>query len=269
MAYHGWDDDFDTDNGFSGRVQFCLGVRHPRLADQSVSNGCESDNWSDGTDIEPQTSCVFSNVTFVGPIGQDPAFSNTADYIDGGDYNPGNGSKLGQFQAAMQIRRYSNLSCFNSVAMGYPVGLVIENDKGSDTQGDALGGQFRISRVFFAGMGILGSDKNKDFQDRYTDNSSDFDETKNESFSSTYFKTASLGNRVFGTIAELGLRQPNSLAAGADYSPVAGSPLLGAASFDDPKVASGFDKVTYVGAFAEGDNWMAGWTEFDPQHADY
>lgn len=269
VAYHGWDDDFDTDNGFSGRVQFCLGVRHPRLADQSVSNGFESDNWSDGTDIEPQTSCVFSNVTFVGPIGQDPAFSNTADYIDGGDYNPGNGSKLGQFQAAMQIRRYSNLSCFNSVAMGYPVGLVIENDKGSDTQGDALGGQFRISRVFFAGMGILGSDKNKDFQDRYTDNSSDFDETKSESFSSTYFKTASLGNRVFGTIAELGLRQPNSLAAGADYSPVAGSPLLGAASFDDPKVASGFDKVTYVGAFAEGDNWMAGWTEFDPQHADY
>ena len=50
---------------------------------------------------------------------------------------------------------------------------------------------------------------------------------------------------------------------------MAGSPLLGAASFDDPKVASGFDKVTYVGAFAEGDNWMAGWTEFDPQHADY
>ena len=38
VAYHGWDDDFDTDNGFSGRVQFCLGVRHPRLADQSVSN---------------------------------------------------------------------------------------------------------------------------------------------------------------------------------------------------------------------------------------
>lgn len=33
----------------------------------------------------------------------------------------------------MQVRRYSNLSCFNSVAMGFPVGLVIENDKGSDT----------------------------------------------------------------------------------------------------------------------------------------
>ena len=30
---------------------------------------------------------------------------------------------------------------------------------------------------------------------------------------------------------------------------------LGAASFDDPKVASGFDKVTYVGAFAEGGSW--------------
>lgn len=269
VAYHGWDDDFDTDNGFSGRVQFCLGVRNPRLADQSVSNGFESDNWSDGTDIEPRTACIFSNVTLVGPMGQDAAFSNTADYIDGGAYNPQNGSKLGQFQAAMQVRRYSNLSCFNSVAMGFPVGLVIENDKGSDTQGDALDGSFAIGRVFFAGMGILGSDKNKDFQDRYTDNSSDFDPTKEESFSSAYFKTAALGNRVFATVAELGLRQPNSLVAGTDYRPAAGSPLLGAASFEDERVAAGFDRVSFVGAFGEGENWLEGWTEFDTQHADY
>ena len=44
VAYKGWDDDFDTDNGFSGKVQFGLSVRDPRLADQSQSNGFESDN---------------------------------------------------------------------------------------------------------------------------------------------------------------------------------------------------------------------------------
>ncbi len=269
VAYHGWDDDFDTDNGFSGRVQFCLGVRNPRLADQSVSNGFESDNWSDGTDITPRTACIFSNVTFVGPMGQDPVFSNTADYIDGGEYNPQNGSKLGQFQAAMHVRRHSNLSCYNSVALGYPVGLVIENDKGSDTQADALEGRFAISRVFFAGMGVLGSDKNKDFQDRFTDNSQDFDDTKSESFSSTYFKTEALGNRMFASISDLGLRQPNSLLADADYRPAAGSPLLGAASFEDARLAAGFDRVGYLGAFGEDENWLEGWTEFDPQHADY
>lgn len=56
VAYHGWDDDFDTDNGFSGKVQFCLAVRNPKLADQSVSNGFESDNCSTGADMQPFTS---------------------------------------------------------------------------------------------------------------------------------------------------------------------------------------------------------------------
>ena len=73
-------------------------------------------------------------MTFVGPVGQDAAFSNTSDYITAGDMNPKNGSKLGQFQSAMQVRRNSHLNCFNSVAMGFPVGLIVENDKGSQTQ---------------------------------------------------------------------------------------------------------------------------------------
>ena len=37
-----------------------------------------------------------------------------------------------------------------------------------------------------------------------------------------------------------------------------------------PLVANGFDKVTYIGAFAdENDGWMSGWTEFDPQNKAY
>ncbi len=257
VAYHGWDDDFDTDNGFSGRVQFCLGVRNPRLADQSVSNGFESDNNADGSTEAPVTSCVFSNVTFIGPIGQDAAFANTTAYIDGGAYNPNNGSKLGQFQSAMQIRRNSNLSCFNSVAMGYPVGLIVENDKGSDTQGAAANGDLKVSHIVFAAMTQLASDANKKFGANLG------------AFSAAYFNTPALGNRSYDAIADLKLRQPNSLQNGFDPRPAAGSPLLGAAAFGDAKVASGFDKVTYVGAFSENDSWLTGWTEFDPQNARY
>ena len=43
IAYKGLDDDFDTDNGFSGHVQFGLGIRDATIADQSGSNGFESD----------------------------------------------------------------------------------------------------------------------------------------------------------------------------------------------------------------------------------
>lgn len=268
VAYHGWDDDFDTDNGFSGRVQFCLGVRHPRIADQSVSNGFESDNNGDGSASSPRTQCVFSNVTFVGPIGQAADFQNTTSFIDGGGMNPDNGARLGQFQAAMQIRRNSNLSCFNSVAMGYPVGLIVENDKNSDTQGDATKGAFKISNVLFAGMTILGSDKNKSFADGFTDNSGE-PSTTQESFSNAYFKTPALNNSVYADISDLKLRQPNSMLSGADYRPAAGSPLLGRAAFTDALVAEGFDKVSYAGAFSEEDDWLDGWTDFDPQNAAY
>lgn len=257
VAYHGWDDDFDTDNGFSGKVQFCLGVRNPRLADTSVSNGFESDNNADGSAATPRTSCVFSNVTFVGPIGQAADFTNTSDYINGGNMNPDNGSKLGQFQAAMQIRRNSNLSCFNSVAMGFPVGLIVENDKGSDTQGDATDGKFKISNVVFAGMTQLASDANKKFGEDLG------------AFSAAYFQTAALNNRIYDNLSDLKLTQPNSLETGFDCRPAAGSPLLTGASFTDALVADGFEKVSYIGAFSSSDDWLDGWTEFDPQNAVY
>ena len=58
VAYKGWDDDFDTDNGFSGKVQFGLSVRDPKIADQSQSNGFESDNCADGAQVPPYTTAT-------------------------------------------------------------------------------------------------------------------------------------------------------------------------------------------------------------------
>lgn len=163
VAYNGWDDEFDTDNGYSGKVQFALSIRNPRIADTSQSNGFESDNDADGSLTEPFTSAVFSNVTFVGPMGRE-GFANTTDYINGGEVFPQNGSALGKFQSAMQIRRSSQLACFNSVAMGYPIGLIIDGEKGN-TQEVAKAGKLKLQNIFMAGMDILGSDANK----RYTD----------------------------------------------------------------------------------------------------
>ena len=260
IAYKGWDDEYDTDNGFSGKIQFCLGVRDPMIADQSASNGFESDNNATGSDAKPVTSCIFSNMTFIGPKFQNPAFANTSDYINGGSLNPQNGSRLGQFQAAIQIRRNSNLSCFNSVMAGYPVGIIIENDKGSATQQAATAGTFKIGSVTLANMTILGSDKNKSFVDGYTDNASNPDPNK-ESFSSTYFKSMK-GNQYLADDASLKLN--------SSYMPLDGSPLLGSADFSDTMLSTGFVKVGYRGAFSSAtDNWTAKWTNFDPQNTAY
>lgn len=53
VAYNGWDDEFDTDNGFSGKIQYGLSIRDPRIADTSQSNGFESDNCADGSLVSP------------------------------------------------------------------------------------------------------------------------------------------------------------------------------------------------------------------------
>ncbi|MDR1154282.1 MAG: hypothetical protein LBL04_06185 [Bacteroidales bacterium] len=271
VAYHGWDDDFDTDNGFSGKIQFILGVRDPKIADQSNTNGFESDNKSDGGAQTPNTSCVFSNVTLIGPLGQDDNFVNHTDYING--YNWGSGEaaasiRPGIFQAAMQIRRNSHLSCFNSVFTGYPVGLMLSNEGRGNTQGAAADGLLKVKNVFFAGMGRLGADADKKDPSSWEGD-----------ISANYFSQAELNNRT-GSIADLKLKQFKSKKivgenlvddATASWAPLADSPLLGAADFTDAFLNhTFFSVVTYSGAFSgESDNWMEGWTNFDPQNTEY
>ena len=105
IAFRGLDDDFDTDNGYSGKVQFAISVRDPLVADISGSNGFESDNDANGSTNLPQTRAVFSNVTVVAgsDSGTNPNFRNGA-----------------------QIRRNSHLYIYNSIVMGWPTGLLID-----------------------------------------------------------------------------------------------------------------------------------------------
>lgn len=270
VAYNGWDDDFDTDNGFSGKVQYGLVVRDSKIADKSMSNGFESDNDASGSTAEPFTTATFSNITFIGPKATDANFVNTTDYITGGDFYPNNGSGLGRFQSAMQIRRGSRLNCVNSVAVGYPIGLILDGEKGN-TQAQATAGNITLQNIWFADMDIVGSDANKYFNDYLvtgydSDKNPIVDETQ-PSFSSTFFK-AQTGNTVT-TSANLLLTGSNLFTGlTANFMPSATSPLLYAASWSAVSTL-GFDQVSYIGAFAAGDSWLNGWTNFDPNNTDY
>lgn len=258
IAYKGWDDDFDTDNGFSGKVQFGLSVRDSKIADVSQSNSFESDNNADGSNSEPHTSAVFSNMTLVGPMATDASFVNDASYINGGNYYPNNGSSLGKFQAAMHIRRDTHLNCFNSVAIGWPIGIIIDNEKG-DTQGAATAGNLKLENIWLANVNAVGTDFNKIYVDGlYNYETKQVDESQ-PSFSSTFFKAQS-GNKFYE--AATGWFDTTG------YIPTSGSPLLSAAAFTN-SLLSGFDQVSYIGAFAAGDTWLDGWTNFDPQNTDY
>ena len=259
VAYHGWDDDFDTDNGFSGHVQFGLSVRNSRLADVSQSNGFESDNCADGASVSPYTTCVFSNMTFVGPKA-DAQFQNDANYINGGDFFPNNGSSLGKFQAGMHLRRNTRLCCFNSVFAGWPIGIIVDNEKGNSWQA-AKDGLLQVQNTWIVDADILGSDMNKLYKDSCAldYDAKTFDPSKPYSFSHEFFLAQS-GNKQ-ATAAEALLNLSN-------YMPQSGSPLLNAAAFT-ASALNGFEPVAYVGAFDGTNDWTKGWTNFDPQNTDY
>ncbi|MGM9830299.1 MAG: hypothetical protein ACI30C_09760 [Muribaculaceae bacterium] len=251
VAYKGWDDEFDTDNGFSGKVQYCLSIRDPRIADTSQSNGFESDNNASGAETEPFTTATFSNVTFIGPkTAKNSDFANNSDYITAGNVYPDNGSKLGKFQSAMQIRRSSKLNVRNALAVGFPIGLIIDGEKGNTVR-YAKDGNFSLKNIIFAGMDVIGSDKNKEYGDFLYDFATNTEDRNQVSFSHTFF-LAEPSNRV-ATEAELNLSDPAG--TGQNYCP--------ASRLSDN--AGG-----YIGAFADAnDNWMAGWTNFDPQNTSY
>lgn len=268
IAFRGWDDDFDTDNGFSGQVQYGLSVRDARIADVSQSNGFESDNDASGSTAQPYTSATFSNMTFVGPKAVDEAFENSNSFINAGSVFPNNGSALGLFQSAMQIRRGSRLNCINAVAMGWPIGLILDGEKG-DTQQQATNGTIKLQNVWFGNMTCTGSDANKLYKDNfvtgYDSNKKPIVDETRSSFSSTWFLQQA-GNRADAT-TDSWLLQPLAGLPGVNIVPMTTSPLFGAASFAGI-TSSWFDKVNFIGAFGT-DNWTAGWANFDPQNADY
>ena len=266
VAFHGWDDDFDTDNGFSGNVQYGLSVRNAKIADKSQSNGFESDNNASGSDVSPYTNATFSNITFIGPKLQTGVnFVNSTDFITGGQMNPNNGSALGKFQSAMQVRRSSRLNIINSVAAGWPIGLIIDGEKG-DTPAQAQAGTIRFHNNVFAGMDIIGSDANKVYEDVLYDavNTTVIDANQ-KSYSNTFFYLEALKNKSYDDASALYLT--DAYGVGSPFMPSAVSPLLNLASFEGE--ASWFDKVAYVGAFNATDNWLTGWTCFDPQNEQY
>lgn len=251
VAYKGWDDDFDTDNGFDGEVSYCLSVRDPRIADTSQSNGFESDNNASGAETTPFTSAHFRNITLIGPMtGKNAGFANTSDYITAGDMFPDNGSKLGKFQAAVQIRRSSKLNISNLLAVGWPIGVIIDGEKGQ-TVSFAKNGEFKLENCIFSGMDVLGTDKNKEYEDYLYDYSTGTEDRSKVSYSHTFFLSGA-GNRAVEENV-LGLSDPFN--AGQNYCPT-------------NMISDG--KGGYIGAFRDAsDNWMSGWTNFDPQHTVY
>jgi PKD domain/Secretion system C-terminal sorting domain len=239
IAYRNWDDDFDTDFGYRGHVQFALSVRDPQIADQSGSNGFESDNDATGSTNTPKTQPKFSNVTIIGG----PALSP-------------DGSFNSLYKRSGHLRRNTECSIFNSVLVGYPIGLLIE---AATTQSNATNGLLRIKNNMLVQM-----------QDTLIANTSSSLNAATNNINSGFNITNFYNSNNNGTInnassllfKNLSLNQP-------DLSLQGGSPLSTGADFSDSYLNNSFfTPVTFRGAFGS-ENWATCWTEFDPQNEPY
>jgi hypothetical protein len=268
-----WDDDFDTDFGWGGNVQFGLVVRNPFYADQSGSNAFESDNQANGNTIAgvcdgtTNTGCtrgVFSNITVLGPR-ELQARTISANY-----------------QNAMHIRRRSSISIFNSFFGGYRVGLRIDDQGTLDNLNGAsgvlannvltvpgttlIGASTSAADAAFA-TGLSAGDATA-ISTYWTNNTNQVVSNISATNNATIMADIGIATGLFwaGQTSANYLSNPNfALVAG-----VAGANNLNSgSSFANAKVATAFfTGTTYRGAFGSTD-WTDGWSEFQPLNKAY
>ena len=245
IAYKTQDDDFDTDNGYSGKVQFGIALRDSTIADISRSEAFESDNDAGGSLNSPQTKAVFSNMTVIGPRA---TLAN-------------NGNSL--YLAAAHVRRNTGISIYNSVFLGWPAGLLIDGRNGRAVQLNVMDSTVRFKNNIIAGCGpVTGTDATSYSFVGATGATWTADSVK------TFFGNTAFSNKVLTNVTDAKIISPFSYSA-PDFIPFGGSngnqDILTGASFADASLTSGFSVVKFRGACDAAGvdaNWWKGWTRF-------
>ncbi|MFN3597488.1 MAG: T9SS type A sorting domain-containing protein [Rubricoccaceae bacterium] len=240
------DDDFDTDLGWRGNVQYGLVVRDPALADAASggrSNAFETDNAPNdatGATATPRSAGNFSNVTVIGPIGQAATIAQP-------------------YQSGILLRTGTNTSVYNSIVMGFPEGLRINGQPAVD---QANAGNLQVRNTLVTG--------------NFASNVSGYS-------AENFFRTAGFGNQTAASPQAVGLVNPflHALADRRQFDPRPASGSVAAQmqpSFNNtrlPEAVPGgvpglFARTSFVGAFApDGTRWDLPWANYDPQNVDY
>lgn len=250
LAIDSWDDDFDTDNGFSGHIQYALAQRLAATADVSGSNGFESDNNANGTNDAPQTNAVFSNVTILGPVEK----------VDMTNINA-------NFQHAAQIRRNSAISIFNSVLAGYTEGVFYDDAR-------PTGSVINASKALLDGTSIFSNNiiagSNGKGNQIKASNATVLASVTALLTADNNFLPASYASDFYTDPYKFSADIAGGSRAGVpNFTQKTGSVALTGAAFTNAKVNnSWFDKVAFKGAFGTED-WTSGWASFDPQSLPY
>ncbi|WP_018616558.1 hypothetical protein [Segetibacter koreensis] len=233
IAYNSADDDFDMDDGFSGKIQYAISVKDPAFTDPKgttgdISNNFEVDNVNPSNGFllskAPVTYPVLSNFTAIGPNN---AANTSADYGFG-----------------MRWRRGSKFVLANSIVMGgQKAGLDIEQDSTASyyVQG--------VSRFYNSFLHAYASPF------RVANVGTFLDSATLSSLTLTTYKS-----QLFANADDIKLTDPFNNAA-PNLKPQATSPAVATeAKFDVGTLNDAFfDKVTFIGAMDASNDWTAQW----------
>ncbi|CAN5186331.1 hypothetical protein BH09BAC3_BH09BAC3_01530 [soil metagenome] len=282
-----WDDDFDTDFGWRGNVQWGLAVRNAFSADQSGSTGFESDSQGNSNPIGTIctstagqtvgcTQGVFSNITVLGPREYNAGLT--------GSFSTGGARAISaNYTRGLHIRRRSAISIFNSFLSGFSgagttsIPALTMDDQGTIDNFNAGVGVFANNVMMFAdaggttefGTNVAGAAPTVT---AFWNTNNLFAKPVAGAFWSATPGTPA-GSidpyAAYGVSAAtfFGSNNPASYPSNPNFA-LGGTGSLGSQTpsllFADAKLQSFFDKsLTYKGAFGATD-WTDGWSEFQP-----
>lgn len=196
ISYKTEDDDFDTDNGFCGRIQFGLILRDPNQVDSDTANGFESDNDASGSNSQPRTKAIFSNISGFGPAKDEAAYNALP--------------KNHKEGASARLRRNTSIKIFNSLFLGFGRGIRLES-AGSQTAAQA--DELTIQNSFIGGI----------YGEKFlTDGAAMTNAQLQEWFLDNKRK-----NRLLNNLTDAQIANPFSF-TNPDFRPLAGSPVFNA-----------------------------------------
>ncbi|MBD0255313.1 MAG: cell shape-determining protein MreB, partial [Cytophagales bacterium] len=157
----------------------------------------------------------------------------------------------GPYQTAMHLRRNTATSVFNSVIVGYPEGLRL-SDPG--TLANIGADKLQLRGIVLANVNTPA---------RGTNHATDAD-------AQALLANAAGQNQVvaLADLATLGLNANAFNLTGPSFLPTAGASIATGAVWTGKGADAFFEKVPYRGAFGTT-NWTEGWTNFNPQQAQY
>ena len=255
IAYRGIDDDFDMDNGFSGNLQFGVGIRGAAIADQSGSNGFEVDNDTGGSANTPFTSPTISNFSIIG-AKQDAGTTINV-----------------QFQNGAHLRRNCKIKIYNTFLTSYPNGIYLDGTA-ANTLGNVARGELILNRVVVSGVDKWGTNN---FGQGFGTNPQGFSIRDvntatpavdlaliNSQKPSVWF-AAQPGNKILTDWNSSGISSTLFGAGRPTFTLTAGK----ADGLEKGGVApTGFTATDFIGAFKDTD-WTAKWANFSPQTTEY